>query len=112
MLLCSARDDGLQIMAHAHGNEGLKRAVPTGVAPHGDNAREFVFMVAAGMKPLDAIRSATLAAATLLGTEQDVGTIEAGKFADLVAVPGNLLADITLVSKVSFVMQSGTIYKQ
>ncbi len=93
---------------------GVKIAFGTdqGVAPHGDNALEFVYMVEAGMKPLDALRSATLAAATLLGTEKDVGTIEPGKFADLVAVPGDLLADIKLVSQVSFVMKGGVIYKQ
>ena len=189
----TARDYGLKVMSHAHGNEGMKRAVlagvasiehgtymsdeviglmkergtyyvPTisagkfvaekskvdgyfppvvrpkaatigpliqatfqrayaagvkiafgtdqGVAPHGDNALEFVFMVEAGMPPLAAIKSATISAATLLGAEKDLGTIEPGKFADLVAVPGDLLADIKLVSKVSFVMKAGTIYKQ
>ena len=83
-----------------------------GVAAHGDNALEFVFMVEAGMPPLVAIKAATLEAAKLLGAEKDLGTIEAGKFADLVAVPGDLLADIKLVSSVSFVMKGGTIYKQ
>lgn len=83
-----------------------------GVAAHGDNALEFVYMVEAGMPPLAAIKAATLEAAKLLGAEKDLGTIEAGKFADLVAVPGDLLADIKLVSQVSFVMKGGTIYKQ
>ena len=93
---------------------GVKIAFGTdqGVAAHGDNALEFVFMVEAGMPPLVAIKAATLEAAKLLGADKDLGTIEAGKFADLVAVPGDLLADIKLVSRVSFVMKGGTIYKQ
>lgn len=83
-----------------------------GVGPHGDNAREFVYMVEAGMKPLDAIKSATLAGAKLVGAEKDLGTVEAGKFADLIAVPGDPLADITLMTKVRFVMKGGVVYKQ
>jgi imidazolonepropionase-like amidohydrolase len=107
---------GPQIQAtfqRAH-QSGVKIAFGTdqGVAPHGDNALEFVFMVEAGMAPLAAIKSATLEAATLLGVDKDLGTVEPGKFADLVAVPGDVLADIRLVSKVSFVMKAGTIYKQ
>jgi imidazolonepropionase-like amidohydrolase len=93
---------------------GVKIAFGTdqGVAPHGDNALEFVYMVEAGMTPLAAIKSATLEAAKLIGIEKDVGTVEPGKFADLVAVPGDVLADIRLVTKVSFVMKGGVIYKQ
>ncbi len=188
----TARDYGLKVMAHAHGNEGMKRAVlagvasiehgtfmsdevialmkergtyyvstisagrfvaekskidgyfppvvrpkaatigpliqatfqrayqsgvkiafgtDQGVAPHGENALEFVYMVEAGMPPIEAIRSATLDAATLLGIEKDLGTVEPGKLADLVAVPGDLLADIRLVTKVNFVMKGGTVHK-
>jgi imidazolonepropionase-like amidohydrolase len=93
---------------------GVKIAFGTdqGVAPHGDNAREFIYMVEAGMKPMDAIKAATLEAAQLLGVDKDLGTVEAGKLADLVAVPGDPLADITVVTKVSFVMKAGTVYKQ
>ena len=83
-----------------------------GVAPHGDNAREFVFMVEAGMPPMAAFKSATIEAARLLGAEKDLGSIEAGKFADLVAMPGDPLADINLVTKVNFVMKAGVVYKQ
>lgn len=189
----TARDYGLKVMAHAHGNDGMKRAVlagvasiehgtymsdevialmkargtyyvPTisagrfvaekskvdgyfpsivrpkaamigpliqatfqrayqsgvkiafgtdqGVAPHGENALEFVYMVEAGMPPIEAIRSATLEAATLLGLEKELGTVEPGKLADIVAVPGDLLADIRLATKVSFVMKGGTVHKQ
>lgn len=93
---------------------GVKIAFGTdqGVAPHGENAKEFIYMVEAGMPPMQAIKSATLEGAKLLGVEKDLGTVEAGKFADLVAVPGDPLADISLMTKVSFVMKAGTIYKQ
>ena len=93
---------------------GMKIAFGTdqGVAPHGDNAKEFIYMVDAGMKPMDAIKTATLEASKLLGVDKDLGTVEAGKFADLVAVPGDPLADIKLMTQVSFVMKAGKVYKQ
>ena len=93
---------------------GVKIAFGTdqGVAAHGENAMEFVYMVEAGMPPMAAIKSATLEASKLIGIEKEVGTVEAGKFADLVAVPGDPLADIKLVMKPSFVMKGGVIYKQ
>ncbi len=84
----------------------------SGVFPHGMNADEFVHMVAAGMQPLEAIRSSTIEAARLLRIEQSLGSIEAGKLADLVAVRGDPLADISLMRNVSFVMKDGAIYKQ
>ncbi len=98
---------------HAY-QSGVKIAFGTdqGVAPHGENAKEFVYMVEAGMPPMKAIQSATLESAKLLGVEKDLGTVTAGKFADLVAVPGDPLADISLMTKVSFVMKGGTVYKQ
>jgi imidazolonepropionase-like amidohydrolase len=93
---------------------GVKIAFGTdqGVAPHGENAKEFIYMVEAGMPPMKAIQSATLEGAKLLGVEKDLGTVEAGKFADLVAVPGDPLADISVMTKVNFVMKAGTVYKQ
>jgi imidazolonepropionase-like amidohydrolase len=93
---------------------GVKIAFGTdqGVAPHGDNAKEFIYMVEAGMPPLKAIQSATLEAARLIDMEKDLGTVEPGKLADLVAVAGDPLADITVVTKVAFVMKGGKIYKQ
>jgi len=93
---------------------GVKIAFGTdqGVAPHGENAMEFVYMVEAGMPPMAAIQSATRDAAKLIGVDKNLGTVEAGKFADLVAVPGDVLADITLVMKPNFVMKGGTVYKQ
>ncbi|MFP5380542.1 MAG: amidohydrolase family protein, partial [Vicinamibacteria bacterium] len=81
-------------------------------APHGDNALEFVYMVQAGMPPMAAIKSATLEAARLIDMENDLGTVEAGKIADLVAVTGDPLADIRLMSKMRFVMQGGVVRKQ
>ncbi len=93
---------------------GVKIAFGTdqGVAPHGDNAKEFIYMVNAGMKPMDAIKTSTLEASKLLGVDKDLGTVEAGKFADLVAVPGDPLADIKLMTNVTFVMKGGAVYKQ
>jgi imidazolonepropionase-like amidohydrolase len=93
---------------------GVKIAFGTdmGVGPHGENGREFIYLVEAGMPPMKAIQSATLEAAKLLGAEKDLGTLEAGKFADLVAVPGDPLADIKLMTNVTFVMKSGKVYKQ
>ncbi len=93
---------------------GVKIAFGTdqGVAPHGDNALEFAYMVEAGMPPMKAIQSATLEGARLLGIEQDLGTVEKGKIADLVAVPGDPLADIKLMTNVTFVMKAGVVCKQ
>ncbi len=98
---------------HAY-ESGLKIAfgTDTGVSAHGDNAMEFTFMVNDGMPPMKALQAGTIQAARLIGDEKDIGSVEAGKFADLVAVPGDLLADITLVRKVSFVMKAGVVYKQ
>jgi imidazolonepropionase-like amidohydrolase len=83
-----------------------------GVAPHGDNGLEFVYMVEAGMPAMSAIKSATTVSARLLGMEKELGSVESGKIADLVAVPGDPLTDIALMAKVSFVMKSGVVYKQ
>jgi imidazolonepropionase-like amidohydrolase len=93
---------------------GVKIAFGTdmGVGPHGDNGKEFIYMVEAGMPPMKAIQSATLEGAKLIGVEKDLGTLEAGKIADLVAVPGDPLADIKLMTNVTFVMKAGTVYKQ
>jgi imidazolonepropionase-like amidohydrolase len=93
---------------------GVKIAFGTdqGVAPHGENAKEFIYMVEAGMPPMKALQSATLECAKLLGVEKDLGTVEPGKFADLIAVPGDPLADIKLMTSVTFVMKAGTVYKQ
>ena len=93
---------------------GVKIAFGTdsGVSAHGDNAQEFSLMVEAGMKPADALLSATVNSASLLGISDILGTLEEGKLADIVAVQGNPLDDISLMESVSFVMKDGVVYKQ
>lgn len=83
-----------------------------GVFPHGDNWKEFVYMTEAGMSAMDAIKSATMGAASLLNIDQELGSIESGKLADIIAVDGNPLEDITSMNKVSFVMKNGKVFKQ
>ena len=83
-----------------------------GVAPHGDNAKEFEYMVEAGMPPLETLRAATLHGAKVMGMESQIGTIEAGKLADIVAVPGDPSRDIAMMSRVAFVMKDGQIYRR
>ncbi len=77
-----------------------------------DPAKEFAYMVKWGMTPAQAIRSATESASVLLGMQDKIGTIEAGKFADIVAVTGDPLKDVTLLEHVDFVMKGGTVYKK
>jgi imidazolonepropionase-like amidohydrolase len=93
---------------------GVKIAFGTdaGVYPHGENAHEFELMVQVGMPPMFVIQSATTHAAQLLKHDKDIGSVTAGKFADLVAVPGNPIDDISLMKQVSFVMKEGVIYKR
>ena len=82
-----------------------------GVYPHGDNARQFYYMVKYGMTPAQAIRAATSSAADLIGRSADVGTVKAGKYADLIAVEGNPLMDVRALEHVGFVMKGGVVYK-
>jgi imidazolonepropionase-like amidohydrolase len=82
-----------------------------GVYPHGENAHEFELLVQAGIPALYAIQAATVNASQLLKRDKDMGSIAAGKFADVVAVPGNPLDDISVMRKVSFVMKQGVVYK-
>ncbi len=93
---------------------GVKIAFGTdsGVSPHGENAREFTLMTEAGMPAIEAIRSATVHAADLLGQSGDLGAISVGYKADLIAVSGNPLENIALLESVAFVMKDGMIYKQ
>lgn len=83
----------------------------TGVSAHGDNAQEFALMVKGGMPEMEAIQSATIVAARFMDIDDTHGSIEAGKQADIIAVPGNPLDDITAMERVSFVMKGGTVYK-
>ncbi|MDA2913885.1 amidohydrolase family protein [Acidobacteriia bacterium AH_259_A11_L15] len=82
-----------------------------GVYPHGDNARQFAYMVEYGMTPLEAIQAATINAAELLGWADRVGALEPGLFADLIAVEGNPLEDVTVLERVGFVMKGGTVIR-
>jgi imidazolonepropionase-like amidohydrolase len=92
---------------------GVKIAFGTdsGVSFHGNNGREFQYMVEAGMPPMETIQSATKVAAELLGNSDTFGTVEAGKAADIIAVKGNPVEDITILQNVSFVMKGGTVFK-
>ena len=101
--------------------QGFKKAVAAGVKiafgtdagvyPHGDNARQLPYMVRWGMTPMQAVQSATIVAARLIGWDSRVGSVAPGKYADLVAVDGDALANVESFTKVTFVMKNGVIYK-
>lgn len=101
--------------------QAFRKAVQAGVRiafgtdasnfPHGLNARQFAWQVKYGQSPMQAIRSATLSAAELIGREQEIGTLEPGKWADLIAVKADPLADVRALEDVSFVMKEGKVYK-
>ncbi|HEU4728368.1 MAG TPA: amidohydrolase family protein [Kofleriaceae bacterium] len=107
--------------ATAAANSTFKRALARGikiafgsdasVCPHASQVAQFAAMVALGMKPLAALRSATSADARLLGLDDKLGTLEPGKLADVVAVPGDVATSITAVEKVFFVMKDGVVYR-
>jgi len=94
--------------------KGVKIAFGTdaGVFPHGENGKEFGYMVEAGMPAMESIKSATLVAAGVLGMADKIGTIETGKLADIVAVDEDPIKNIKTMEKVSFVMKEGVVYKQ
>jgi imidazolonepropionase-like amidohydrolase len=105
----AAKDRGFQL--------AVKSGIPIGfatdaaVVPHGMNARELAYRVRAGQAPMDAIVSATRIAAEIMGWSDRVGTVEAKKFADLIAVNGDPLRDITELERVAWVIKGGTVYK-
>lgn len=84
----------------------------SGVFPHGENWRDFPLLVQAGMPALYTLQMATINAAQLLKRDHDLGSVSVGKYADVVAVPGNPLDDINLMGKVDFVMKGGVVYKK
>jgi imidazolonepropionase-like amidohydrolase len=93
---------------------GVPMAVGSDVGPfpHGTQAREFVLMVGAGMTPLAVLRADLVNGAKLLGWQDEIGVLKAGYFADVIAVPGDPLEDISALEKVKFVMKSGVIYRK
>lgn len=92
---------------------GVKIAFGTdaGVYPHGWNGRQFYYMVKYGLTPMQAIQSATINAADLLGWKEKTGSVAKGKWADIIAVDGDPLTNITILEQVKFVMKDGTVYK-
>ncbi|MEM6893524.1 MAG: amidohydrolase family protein [Bacteroidota bacterium] len=98
--------------------KAYKKGVPiafgtdAGVFPHGENAREFKYMVEAGMPALEVIQSATITNANLLGMEKDLGQLKKGFLADIVAVEGNPLEEINILESIGFVMKDGKVYQK
>jgi imidazolonepropionase-like amidohydrolase len=94
-------------------SSGVKVAFGTDAAvyPHGLNAHEFETYVTLGMTPLQAIQTSTVAAPDLLGMADKIGALEPGKYADLIAVTGDPLKDITELQRVKFVMKGGEVFK-
>jgi imidazolonepropionase-like amidohydrolase len=93
---------------------GVKIAFGTdtfGMSAHGENAQEFAIMVDAGMPPAEAIWAATHNAADLIGDSTDIGSVQPGRYADLVGVAGDPLADISTLERVQFVMKGGKVFK-
>jgi imidazolonepropionase-like amidohydrolase len=101
-------------MGHRAHEAHLKVAFGTdsSVSPHGENAREFALMVKAGFSPLEAIQAATTNGADHLQLSKEVGSLAPGKQADIVAVAGDPLNDVTILQHVVFVMKGGVIFKQ
>ena len=109
----AAYDSGFEMFREAV-RIGVKIALGTdaGVQPHGHNAHEFVLMAQGGLPPAAALRAGTSVAAELLGVDKKVGALEAGKLADIVAVPGDPLADLGATERVIFVMKDGKIVRR
>jgi imidazolonepropionase-like amidohydrolase len=103
----------LQNMHNAYA-AGVKIAFGTdtfGMSNHGENAQEFKLLVGAGMPPMEAIKAATWNAADLIGDTADIGSVQPGRYADLIAVDADPLKDVTVLEHVAFVMKGGSVYK-
>lgn len=113
-----AKAKGIEPLMHdmarraREGGVNIAFGTDTGVSRHGDNAKEFALMVKAGFSPMEAIRTATVNGAANLGKSDVLGTIEPGKYADLIAVDGDPLSDVTELEDVDFVMKDGVVYKE
>ena len=98
--------------------EAYKMGVPiafgtdAGVSYHGDNAKEFRFMVEAGMPIVEALQAATVVNASILEKEKEIGQVAPGFYADIVATDENALEDVTTLERISFVMKNGVVYKK
>jgi imidazolonepropionase-like amidohydrolase len=114
----AARERGTQEMHARELSKQLAAGVPiamgsdVGPFPHGTQAREFVLMVKYGMTPLGALQAGTLNGAKLLGWQDQIGALKPGYLADVIAVPGNPLADISVLQKVTFVMKGGVVFRK
>jgi imidazolonepropionase-like amidohydrolase len=114
----AARDRALEEVHVLNFAKQLAAGVPiamgsdVGPFPHGTQAREFALMVKFGMTPLAALQAGTLNGAKLLGWQGQIGALKPGYFADVIAVPGNPLADISALEKVSFVMKGGVVFRR
>jgi imidazolonepropionase-like amidohydrolase len=114
----AARERGTQEMHARELSKQLAAGVPiamgsdVGPFPHGTQAREFVLMVKYGMTPLGALQAGTLNGAKLLGWQDQIGTLKPGYLADVIAVPGNPLGDISVLQKVTFVMKGGVVFRK
>jgi imidazolonepropionase-like amidohydrolase len=112
------RDKALQAFHAAEFKKQMAAGVPFAVGsdvgpfPHGTQAREMELMVEYGMKPTDVLRADLINGARLLGWEGQIGELKAGYYADVIAVPGDPTADISVLKKVSFVMKNGVVYRQ
>jgi imidazolonepropionase-like amidohydrolase len=112
------RERALQVFHAAEFRKQLAAGVPMAVGsdvgpfPHGTQAREFELMVQYGMSPADVLRAGLLNGARLLGWEGAIGQLKPGYFADIIAVPGNPLTDISVLDRVSFVMKDGVVYRK
>jgi imidazolonepropionase-like amidohydrolase len=103
----------LQNMHNAYA-AGVKIAFGTdtfGMSNHGENAQEFKLLVEAGMPPMEAIKAATWNAADLIGDTADIGTVQPGRYADIIAVDADPLKDVTVLEHVAFVMKGGVVVK-
>jgi imidazolonepropionase-like amidohydrolase len=114
----AAHDRELQALHARNFSKQLAAGVPVamgsdvGPFPHGTQAREFVLMVKYGMTPLASLQAGTINGAKLLGWQGQIGALKPGYFADIVAVPGNPLTDISVLQKVTFVMKGGVVYRK